>query len=196
MLIGEKICLAPLLQGDAGLIYNWHNTVEIMHLDGIYRPISQARFDDWFNTIGKDPSRVVFSIRRRSDMNLVGYVQAANIHGVNRCADIGIMIGDKANRGQGYGTEALGLLVGFCWHELNLQRLALMVIGDNPRAIAAYRHVGFEVEGVTRRAVYTNGGFVNCTLMAILRPEAPPMAGQMAAGQAMMPPAGFILETA
>lgn len=176
MLIGESVCLAPILQADANLIYNWHNTQEVMHLDGIYRPINQGRFDDWFNAIGRDPSRVVFAIRRRSDMAFLGYVQVANINGVYGTGEVGIMVGDPANRGRGFGSQALALLTDFCWRELNLQRLWLQVVGPNERAIAAYLRAGFTIEGVARRAAFSNGRYVDCTLMARLRPLDVPQA--------------------
>lgn len=169
MLIGTTVCLGPMLATDSGIIFNWHNCTEVMHLDGLYRPISQSNFDDWFNSIGKDSSRVVFSIRKHGSLDFLGYLQIVNIHPVYRSAELGIMIGDPENRDKGYGQEALRLGIGFCWSELNLQRLTIMFIGNNERARRAYQKVGFETEGVLRRAVYTNGTFEDSTVMSILR---------------------------
>ncbi|HTV53126.1 MAG TPA: GNAT family N-acetyltransferase, partial [Steroidobacteraceae bacterium] len=134
MLIGTQVCLGPLFQADARSIFNWRNRVELMHLDGLYRPVSQAQFDEWFNGAGKDATRVVFSIRRQSDLELLGFIQINHIHPVYRSAEIGIMIGEAANRGKGYGQEALRLCVGFCWDELNLQRLSVAIVGANAQA--------------------------------------------------------------
>jgi len=171
MLIGQRVCLGPMLNSDAGIIFNWHNTTEVMHLDGLYRPVSQGNFDEWFGSIGRDPSRVVFSIRKQGDLSLIGYVQITNIHPVFRSAEMGIMIGDPENRGKGYGQEALRLCIEFGWRELNLNRLALMIVGDNGVAQAAYRKAGFQVEGVLKRAVFINGKFRDTTVMGLLAPE-------------------------
>src|SRR5208337_1298958 len=105
MLIGEKICLGPILLPDAPVIFNWRNTVSLMHLNGQYLPVSQRSFDDWFNSIGRDLTSVVFSIRKKSDLSLIGYVQITDIHPIFRSAQIGIMIGDAVNRRKGYGQE-------------------------------------------------------------------------------------------
>lgn len=172
MLIGKKVCLGPILQADAGFIFNWHNTTEIMHLDGLYRPISQTVFDHWFNSIGSDPSRVVFAIRRQTDLAFVGYIQVLNIHPVFRTAELGIMIGDTGNRRKGYGLEALQLCIDFCWSELNLQRLSLSIIGENESAKLTYAKAGFTHEGLLRRSVYMQGDFHDTTLMALLRQPA------------------------
>ncbi len=169
MLIGEKVCLGPALQPDAGVIFNWRNTVSLMHLNGQYLPVSQRSFDDWFNSIGRDLTSVVFSIRKKSDLSLIGYVQITDIHPIFRSAQIGIMIGDAVNRRKGYGQEALKLCIGFCWNELNLQRLHLMIAGTNEAAANAYKKVGFELEGVLRRSIYANGEYMDGTIMGLLR---------------------------
>jgi len=169
MLTGNLICLGPMFQADARPIFNWRNSVDLMHLDGLYRPVSQLQFDEWFNGIGKDATRVVFSIRKQGDLALVGFIQVSKIHPVYRSAEIGIMIGDSANRGKGYGQEALRLCAGFCWQELNLQRLAVAIVGNNPAARRAYEKVGFELEGVMRRAIYVAGRFEDLTFMGMLR---------------------------
>ena len=169
MLIGAKVCLGPLFQADAPVIFNWRNTLELMHRDGLYRPVSQASFEEWFGGIGKDPGRVVFSIRRQGDLKFIGFVQIINVHPVFRSAEVGIMIGDAENRGQGYGQEALQLCVQFCWNELNLQRLSMAVIGENAAAVHTYQKAGFEPEGVLRRAQYLDGAFRDVTLLGLLR---------------------------
>ncbi len=170
MLIGSKICLAPMFQADAPIIFNWRNCADIMRSDGLYRPTSQSAFEEWFASIGRDSTKVVFSIRRQGDLAFLGYIQIVNIHASNRSAELGIMIGESANRQRGYGQEALTLCVGFCWSELNLQRLSMIVFGDNPAALRAYHKAGFEIEGIMRRAIYINGAYQDATMLALLRP--------------------------
>jgi RimJ/RimL family protein N-acetyltransferase len=177
MLLGPKVCLGPLLRVDGPVIFGWRNSPELMHLDWCYRPTDQTGFEEWFNSAGKDPHRVVFAIRRREDMQFLGYIQVVNINAAFRSAEIGIMIGSETNRRQGYGKDALRLGIDFCWQELNLQRLSLALVGDNPAALNAYRKCGFEHEGTLRRAVYSRGQFRDVTLMALLRVEGKEGAG-------------------
>lgn len=151
------------------MVFKWRNRPELMRVDGLYRPVSQLNFDEWFNGIGRDPTRVVFSIRQLGALNFLGYLQITNITPTVQSAEIGIMIGEPAHRGRGYGQEALRLGVEFCWRDLNLQRLSLAVIGDNPAALRAYEKVGFEREGVARRAAFADGAYRDVTLMALLR---------------------------
>ena len=170
MLIGEKVCLGPMLQPDGAMIFNWLNTVSLMHLNGNYVPVSQRSFDEWFGGIGKDFSRVVFSIRKQGNLAFLGYIQLTETHPVFRSAVVGLTIGDPANRGKGYGQEALMLCIGFCWNELNLQRLSLMIVGENELALRAYKKAGFE-EGVLKRAIFTNGVYRDATIIGLLRSD-------------------------
>jgi ribosomal protein S18 acetylase RimI-like enzyme len=49
-----------------------------------------------------------------------------------------------------------------------LQRVELMVRENNTGAIALYRKVGFEIEGVQRNAILLDGAYENLILMAVL----------------------------
>jgi RimJ/RimL family protein N-acetyltransferase len=124
----------------------------------------------WWNSLGKDPSKVVFAIRKTTAPAIIGYVRIAGINGVHRSAELGIRIGAETDRGQGYGREALALAVPFCWDHLNLNRVQLVVFKHNLRAVAAYKAAGFKKEGILRKAAFIDGGWVDLMLMAALRP--------------------------
>jgi len=51
---------------------------------------------------------------------------------------------------------------------IGLQRVELMVRENNANAIALYRKVGFEIEGVQRNAILLDGTYENMILMAVL----------------------------
>jgi RimJ/RimL family protein N-acetyltransferase len=171
MLIGKKVCLAPVLQADAPAFFSWFNSLDLAHSNGPYHPTAQNKFDQWFSGIGNDSSRVVFCIRQQVDLRLLGYVQITNIQQVSRTGELGILIGNQSDLGQGFGQESITMALAFCWRDLNLQRVSLFVIGQNPRAVHVYRKVGFEVEGTLRRASYVDGDFRDITVMGILRAE-------------------------
>ena len=170
MIIGRKVCLCPLMHGDAPAMFNWLNTVALAHWNGSYRPNDQMGFDLWYAAIAGDRSKVVFTIRGQGDLRLLGYVQVTNILPVCRSGEMGILIGDEADRGRGFGQEALQLALRHCWNDLNLHRVTLYVHGDNPRAIRSYAKAGFHDEGRMREAGYVNGRFVDIAVMGALRP--------------------------
>jgi [ribosomal protein S5]-alanine N-acetyltransferase len=170
MLTGSRITIGPLFPEDFSSLYCWINDVAAARLDFAYRPVDMMAHQQWWDSLGKDPTRVVFAIRKTAEMAIVGYVQINGINSVHRSAELGIRIGEEKNRGQGYGREALGLAVDFCWNHLNLNRVQLIVFKHNDRAIGAYKAVGFRKEGLLRKAAFIGGGWVDVVVMAALRP--------------------------
>ena len=169
---GSKITIGPLVAPDCMSLFRWFNDTETARLDLAYRPIDWATHKAWFDTVGRDTSKVLFAIRKIGETGLVGCVTIAQIHGVHRSAEIGVRIGEEKNRGQGFGSEAIGLALTFCWRHLNLQRVWLHAFEYNERALRVYARAGFEREGVLRRAAYIDGEWVNVVVMAALRPSA------------------------
>jgi RimJ/RimL family protein N-acetyltransferase len=170
MLLGSRISLGPFVPEDCAAVFCWMNDVAAARLDFAYRPVDMMAHQQWWQGLGKDPSRVMFAIRKLSEPIIVGFVQIAAMNSVHRSAEIGIRIGEERNRGQGYGTEALRLAADYCWDHLNLNRLQLTVFDHNARAIAAYRAAGFRKEGRMRKAAFIGGGWVDLIMMAALRP--------------------------
>ena len=82
-----------------------------------------------------------------------------------------IRLGEAEERGHGYGTEAVRLLLDFAFKDLNLHRVYLRVFVTNEAALRVYEKVGFVREGVLREAAYIDGKYVDVAVLGILRDE-------------------------
>jgi RimJ/RimL family protein N-acetyltransferase len=111
VLIASRITIGPLVAEDFGPLFCWINDVAAARLDFAYRPVDVVAHQQWWDSLGKDQTRVVFAIRKPTDPAIIGYVQINGINSVHRSAEIGIRIGEEKHRGQGYGKEALQLAV-------------------------------------------------------------------------------------
>jgi len=169
ILTGDKVSLGALIQSDAQPLFSWMNDPAVALSNGCWRPTDGMDFSTWFQAIGKDPSRVTFAIRKKGERALVGYLTIMAIHAVFRSAEMGVTIGPEAERGNGLGRDSMTLGLGYCWDHLNLERVTLRIYGANPAAIRCYQAVGFQVEGIMRRAVYLAGRRLDVTLMGALR---------------------------
>jgi [ribosomal protein S5]-alanine N-acetyltransferase len=170
MLLGSRISLGPFVPEDSAAVFCWVNDVASARLDFAHRPVDMMAHQQWWNGLGKDPTKVVFALRKTSDPTIIGFAQITGINSVHRCAELGIRIGEEKNRGQGYGKEALRLALDFCWNHLNLNRVQLVVFKHNARAIEAYKAAGFCREGCLRKAAFIGGEWVDLIMMAALRP--------------------------
>ena len=168
---GARVMIGPLMATDILPLFQWFNDVEAMRLDAAYRPVDWASHNAWFETVGRDLSKILFALRRTGTPAIIGYVTLSNINAVHRSAEIGLRIGEEKNRNQGLGTEAIGLTLDFCWRHLNLERVWLHVFRHNERAQRSYAKAGFKKEGLLRRAAYIDGSWVDVVAMAILRPR-------------------------
>src|SRR5690554_2033528 len=95
--------------------------------------------------------RETFGIFDERD-EFIGTTELYDVRGGS--ATLGIIIGEKTHWSRGYGPEAMRALLGFAFSHLGLDLVRLETFGDNERAQAAFRKVGFcEV----RRRVGQNG---------------------------------------
>jgi diamine N-acetyltransferase len=170
MLLGRRISLGPVIPADFPSMFCWSNDVDAARFDLAYRPVDFVQHTQWCETIGKDPSMVVFAIRKLDDPTIVGFVRIFNINGVHRSAEFGIRIGAEQHRGQGYGKEATALALSFCWNHLNLNRVQLIAFAHNERALRVYAASAFAREGLLRQAAFINGDWVDLVVMAAFRP--------------------------
>jgi len=104
------------------------------------------------------------------DGQAIGTVALFNEDPLARHAEVGIaLLADS--RGNGYGTEALRLIVGFAFTRRNLRRVYLSVLASNTGAMAAYRKVGFVEEGRHREHCWVRGSYQDEVAMGLLRSE-------------------------
>jgi RimJ/RimL family protein N-acetyltransferase len=101
----------------------------------------------------------------------IGTLDLRGVQNKNRCADLGIQIGEKDCWSQGYGREAIGLVLAYGFNTLNLHRIELTVYADNTRGIRCYEQCGFKAEGRKRQAHFGQGRYHDVLIYGILAEE-------------------------
>jgi RimJ/RimL family protein N-acetyltransferase len=156
---------------DAALIAQWSRDTEYHRLgndDPAYpRSVKQAR--EWLE---RDNDHVFgFAVRTVSDDRLIGNIGVWIENWAHGEAWAGIVIGERAYWGNGYGTEAMHLILQYAFTELNVRRVSLSVFDYNPRAIRSYEKAGFRREGVVRADCHRDAQRWDSVFMGILRDE-------------------------
>jgi RimJ/RimL family protein N-acetyltransferase len=98
----------------------------------------------------------------------IGFANYRDFRPKGKSVDIGIGIGEPDLWGKHLGRDALTALLRYLFEDLGLHRVGLAVVGFNDRAIAMYKAVGFEVEGIERDGVGTGDGFVDDVKMGLV----------------------------
>jgi RimJ/RimL family protein N-acetyltransferase len=174
MLQGKRVRLRAIERSDISRCVAWLNDPEVIRYLTLYMPLSHEDEARWFEQYLQDSRRKVLAIETETG-EYIGNIGLEAIDWKNRCAELGIFIGEKAFWGQGYGTDAVRTLLRFAFEELNLNRVELRVFAFNERARRCYLHCGFVEEGRQRQAHYTEGRYHDVILMSILRAEWDPL---------------------
>ena len=171
MLVSERVRLRPLEREDLREVVRWFNDPATRALLARSSPLSLAEEERWFDGLLRSTTEVVFGIEETTTTKTPRLIGSCGVHRIdwrNRNAALGIVIGDVADRGHGFGTEAMATLVRHCVHDLGLYRVELEVISDNAPALASYERCGFVIEGTRKGALFKDGRFVDLVLMRML----------------------------
>ncbi len=163
------------------------------------------RYVGWLNT--PDVVRHSEQRHRRHDLAscrsyVVGFAESANflwaivandpalghigninayIDTINRVADVGIMVGEYAAWGRGFGTDAWMAACRYLLIDLELRKVTAGTLANNHGMLAVMRHAGMREEGRRRRqALWENtevdvveAGIMRDEFIAILKPAPP-----------------------
>ncbi len=171
MLTSENIHLSPIHKKDSEVLFSWINNRDLLLYNAPYKPIMEQNHEQWMDSIAKSKDVHLFGIRENKNDILIGSCQLYSINLLARNAELQIRIGETSQRGKGYGSEAVQLLLQFGFNDLNLHRIYLHVFSDNNAAIKSYLKCGFKTEGTLRQAVFIDGKYADIAVMAILKEE-------------------------
>lgn len=173
-LVGERVTLRDYRKEDLASIRKWVNeSATVQYLSTVFWPpqtiIDTQEFLD--RMLAGSHNGCNFVISRKEDENYIGQLDLFRLDWKLRCGELGMVIGGEEDRGQGYGTEALQLLLRYAFLTLGLERVELTVDIGNERAKRCYEKAGFILEGVKRHAFYRDGVFCDVCMMSALRDE-------------------------
>lgn len=173
MLRGELVYLRPAERSDIPLFVRWMSDARTTRNLLLRSPIGQAIEERWFDTMLEHHGRErwFFVICRLVDGRPVGSLDLHALDETNGSSGIGIAIGDPADTGHGYGSDALRVLVRFGFDELRLVRLWLDVYDENEGARRVYERLGFVQEATFRRGVFRGGRFRDVHRLGLLKEE-------------------------
>ncbi|MGF7060108.1 GNAT family N-acetyltransferase [Brassicibacter mesophilus] len=169
-LVGDRIYLSPLNTEDAEKYAEWLNDLEMsVNLQCAPRIITSDKKIEVMKRMINDGNN--FAIVDLKNDELIGNCGLMFTDFINGTAELGILIGNPNYLNNGFGTEAINLLLDYGFNLLNLNNIILRVLSFNKRAIKCYEKCGFKIIGRRRESVNIGGEKYDDIYMDILNNE-------------------------
>jgi RimJ/RimL family protein N-acetyltransferase len=174
MIKGKLVGLVAVEREDLPKLMEWRNNQEFRKHFREYRELNLAMQEQWFEQeVLKNPTTIMFSIRRLSDNELLGCCGLVYINWVDRHADISLYIGweDTYIDEEGYAEEACRLLLGYGFHELTLNKVWTEIYVFDEKKKVLYDKFGFHQDGLLRQNYFFDGNWWDSRILSLLVDE-------------------------
>ena len=171
---GQNIRLRSLELKDAKAVNKVYNFLEARRFLDDISPLSQEDTEQWIRRTWetrKKHQNFFFAIELIKNKRLLGICGLFGVRKINRKAEVMMTIFEEAQRGKGYGNEALKLLLNYGFNQLNLHRIILFTHEINKRAQQIYEKIGFKPGGRRRQASFFEGAYHDILLYDMLESE-------------------------
>ena len=167
---GANIYLRALEPEDLNFIYEIENNENIWEISHTQTPYSRYLIKQYLENAHKDIYEVkqlrlvITSYNERP----LGLIDIFNFDFQHKKAGIGILINEIEDRGKGIGSEALKLLIDYCFEHLGLHQLYCNVAEENRASIQLFKKFGFNEVGLKKDWFMSNGTYKNEYLFQLI----------------------------
>ncbi|GAA3577477.1 GNAT family protein [Snuella lapsa] len=167
---GKHIYLRALEPEDLEFVHDIENNESIWEISNTQTPYSKFLIKQYLENAHKD----IFEVKQlrlvisNYDDEALGLIDLFDFDFKNSRAGIGILLKESKDRGKGYGSEALKLLINYSFTHLNLHQLYCNVSHDNEASIKLFAKQGFEKVGEKKDWNRINGIYKNEYLFQLI----------------------------
>lgn len=171
MIRGKKINLRLVTDQDVDVLFNLIMDVQNR---GDYFPITLTSYSDFKKTFNEtgfwSDSFGRFLITDQQDI-IVGSIYYFKTVIYSDALELGYIIFSEANKGKGYTTEALKIMVDYLFKIKTMNRIQLRINSENIPSVKAAINAGFQFDGTRRQIIYLKGKHLDLDEYALLRGE-------------------------
>jgi RimJ/RimL family protein N-acetyltransferase len=153
-IVGERVYLRAITEEDLPNYFSWLDDRETTRW--MQRGIYPNTMDDMRAYLAsmQQGGNMLLAIVRKAEYvegilknplryeKHIGNISLSNLHPTFRTAEISIIIGEEYSRGNGYGTEAIRLLVDHGFRKMNLNRIEAGMVKENIGRYKAFKRAG------------------------------------------------------
>jgi RimJ/RimL family protein N-acetyltransferase len=170
---GYHLRLRAPRRADTLTLFNWYNDPETVAPFDRFTVDTLSDFETALAGAAEDPQSLAprFVVERKSDDRVLGFVGHYRAHPVLELTDVWYVLGERSERGKGYGREAVGLLVDYLFHAMPIQRVGATVDVENVPSFKLLERLGFRREGVLVSALFHHGTWHDVAVYGVTRSE-------------------------
>ena len=158
---GQHILLRAIEPTDIDVLYQWENDTETWKVSNTQTPFSRFVLEQYITSAHEDiyTAKQLRLIICDTANQPIGCIDLFDFEPNHQRAGIGILIADKSDRRKGYASEALELLIEYCFHSLNLHQIYSNITTDNEPSILLFQKHGFHITGIKKQWIRDGGKF-------------------------------------
>ncbi len=157
---------------DLDCLYKWENDTSVWHISSTSSPFSKQTLKNYLNSV-----QDIFTDRQlrlmidKLDGTSIGCVDLYEFDPLHQRAGVGILIGDKSDRGKGYAKQALDLLISYCFNHLLLNQLYCTIPKDNNASIRLFKNARFIQCGTLKDWINFEGEFQDAHIYQLFKAD-------------------------
>jgi diamine N-acetyltransferase len=155
---GSKVLLRAVEPSDIDLIYLWENDQDNWFVSNTRTPFSRELIKKYVESSNPDiyeqkQLRLMIQVREGSGQEIpetVGTIDLFDFEPFHLRAGVGILIAKKEFRSKGYASDALKVLINYCFNTLGLHQLYCNIASSNSNSIKLFTGLGFVTTGTKK----------------------------------------------
>lgn len=175
MLQGKNIYLRALEPEDLDLLAKVENDESLWEVSNTQTPYSKFVLKQYLDNAHLDIYQVKqlrLVIINKPDNQEVGLIDLFDFNPHHKRVGIGIVI-IKKHQHKGYATEALRLVIHYCFNTLQLHQIYANILEENTKSISLFTQQGFKNIGVKKDWISYQNKFKNEILFQLINETKP-----------------------
>jgi len=155
LLTGKKVQLRAVEPNDIDIIYKWENNTSVWQLSNTLAPFSRHIIKQFIDNSHLDifqsrQLRLMIDKIENDSAETIGTIDIFDFEPLHKRAGIGILIADEQNRKNGFASEALDILIHYCFNTLQMHQLYCNITSDNTESLNLFQKKGFTLIGIKK----------------------------------------------
>ncbi len=171
---GTKIYLRALEPEDLEFVYQIENNESIWEVSNTQTPYSKFLIRQYLENAHQDiyeAKQLRLAICKNDSAKAIGLIDLFEFDPKNNRAGIGIVIQNDIDRTQGFGKEALTLLIDFSFTQLQLHQLFANIGVENVSSLNLFATFGFQKIGIKKDWIYSNNSYQSEAIFQLINPN-------------------------